>query len=85
MPKRKIYLIAALLALFMLVFAVGQLIGPQSLKPLDAKPDYEPLREEITQFIATLPGNYGIYFKDLESGEEFGINETEPFPPASTI
>jgi len=65
--------------------AVGQLIGPQSLKPLDAKPDYEPLREELTQFIATLPGNYGIYFKDLESGEEFGINETEPFPPASTI
>jgi beta-lactamase class A len=85
MPKRKIYLVAALLALFMLVFAVGQLIGPQSLKPLDAKPDYEPLREEVTQFIATLPGNYGIYFKDLESGEEIGINETEPFPPASTI
>lgn len=85
MPRRKVYLVAALLALFMLVFAVGQLIGPQSLKPLDAKPEYEQLREEITQFTATLPGTYGIYFKDLETGEEIGINETQQFPPASTI
>lgn len=28
---------------------------------------------------------YGIYFKDLISGAEFGINDREPIPAASTI
>lgn len=86
MPRRKrAYLVVALLAFVMLVFAVGQIIGTQSLKPLNPKPDYQPLQEEVAKFTATLPGTYGIYFKDLSSGQEFGINEKTPLPPASTI
>ncbi|WP_044664517.1 serine hydrolase, partial [Syntrophaceticus schinkii] len=86
MPRRKrAYLVVALLAFVMLVFAVGQIIGTQSLKPLNPKPDYQPLQEEVAKFTATLPGTYGIYLKDLASGEEFGINEKTPIPPASTI
>ena len=86
MPRRKrAYLIVALLAFVMLVFALGQIIGPQSLKALDTKPDYQPLQDEVAKFTASLPGTYGIYFKDLDSGEGFGINEKAPIPPASTI
>ncbi|MDD3315491.1 MAG: class A beta-lactamase-related serine hydrolase [Syntrophaceticus sp.] len=86
MPKRKrVYLVVALLAFVMLVFAVGQVIGPQELKPLHAKPDYQPLQEEVARFTANFPGTYGIYFKDLESGEEFGINAQTAIPPASSI
>jgi beta-lactamase class A len=86
MPRRKrAYLIVALLAFVMLIFAVGQIIGPQALKPLHAKPDYQPLQEEVERFTANLPGTYGVYFKDLASGEEFGINAQTAIPPASTI
>ena len=86
MPKRKrAYLVVALLAFVMLVFVVGQIIGTQSLKPLNPKPDYQPLQEEVAKFTETLPGTYCIYFKDLASGEEFGINEKTTIPPASTI
>lgn len=86
MPKRKrVYLVVALLAFVMLVFAVGQFIGPQELKPLAAKPDYQPLQEEVEKYTADLPGTYGIYFKDLASDKEFGINAQTAIPPASTI
>ncbi len=86
MPRRKgALIVVALLVFVMLIFAVGQIAGDQSLKPLNPKPDYQPLQDEITEFIATLPGNYGIYFKDLDSGEELGFNERATLPPASTI
>lgn len=86
MPRRKrIYFLAALLTLVVLVFAAGQLIGPQSLKPLAARPDYQSMKQEVESYLNTLPGTYGIYFKDLESGEVVGINEKEAIPPASTI
>ncbi|MCL6613787.1 MAG: class A beta-lactamase-related serine hydrolase, partial [Firmicutes bacterium] len=49
-------------------------------------PDYTPLRAAMLRFIAGYPGiRYGIYFKDLISGADFGINEWEVFPAASTI
>ena len=47
--------------------------------------DYEPLRREISAFIATRPQRFGIYFKDLTTGQEWGINADEPFPAASTV
>lgn len=86
MPRsRKPFIIVALLTGIMLVFAIGQVIGPQALKSQDATPDYQPLHKEIADHLQTLPGTYGIYFKDLASGEEFGINEKISIPPASTI
>lgn len=85
MPGQKKVLIMALLAFIMLAFAVGQAVGPQAMKPQASRPDYQPLEEEIANHLKTLPGIYGVYFKDLASGEEFGVNERVPIPPASTI
>lgn len=83
--RRKILAVVALLALVMLAFAVGRTVGPQALKPLASRPDYGELRKELADHLKTLPGTYGVYFKDLASGEEFGINERVPIPPASAI
>lgn len=47
--------------------------------------DYAPLRREVEAFVAARPQRFGIYFKDLTSGQEWGINAEEPFPAASTV
>jgi len=48
-------------------------------------PDYTPLREELLRYLEGKQATYGIYFKDLASGAEFGINDREPIHAASTI
>jgi len=48
-------------------------------------PDYTPLRQELLRYLDGKPATYGIYFKDLISGTEFGINDREPIHAASTI
>lgn len=48
-------------------------------------PDYSPLKKQIEDFLATQPGTYGVYFKDLISGQSFGINADMPLPAASTV
>ncbi len=61
---------------------------PAARKPLPsaARPDYGPLEEEIRAFLAARPGVvFGIYFKDLQSGAEFGIDADRPLPAASTV
>lgn len=71
-----------------LILLVGQWMGPQKLKPLPApggKPDYSSLKTQLNRYLAGLPGVYGIYFKDLTSGVEMGINEDTPIPQASCI
>lgn len=47
--------------------------------------DYTPLQEEIRAFIQTRPQQFGIYFKDLTSGQEWGMDADAPFPAASTV
>ncbi len=42
---------------------------------------FEKLRQEINQ----LPGHVGVYYKDLSSGEEVGINENDTYIAASVI
>lgn len=48
-------------------------------------PDYEPLRQQLSAYLATRAARYGVYFKDLRSGKAIGINENEAFPAASCI
>ncbi|WP_338833156.1 hypothetical protein MHLNE_21040 [Moorella humiferrea] len=48
-------------------------------------PDYSSLKKQIEDFLATQPGTYGVYFKDLISGQSFGINADMPLPAASTV
>lgn len=39
--------------------------------------------EEINSLVGKLPGNWGIYFYDLQTGEELGINQHQIFTAAS--
>ncbi|MGI6284823.1 serine hydrolase [Neomoorella humiferrea] len=48
-------------------------------------PDYSSLKKQIEDFLATQAGTYGVYFKDLISGQSFGINADMPLPAASTV
>jgi len=49
------------------------------------KPDYGPLKEQLTTFVQGLGNEWGLYFKDLQSGATFGINEGVRIPAASTV
>jgi beta-lactamase class A len=53
--------------------------------PAAPQASYEPLRQVINNYTATLPGTYSVYFKDLSSGQVLGINENAPVPDASCI
>lgn len=59
-------------------------VKPENRRAAAPKPDYGPLEEQIQAFLATRRATFGIYFKDLQSGASFGINENEPIPAAST-
>lgn len=86
--KRRIGLgIAAVVSVAIFLLLLGQLLGQQQYKPLipPDKPDYEPVKREVAQYLGTLQGTYAVYFKDLASGQTFGINETLALPPASSI
>lgn len=47
--------------------------------------NYGTLVSELHNYISKYNCYFGIYFVDLESGEEFGINDTEDFLAASTF
>lgn len=46
---------------------------------------YLPLVSELKKYLEEKPATYGIYFKDLQAGKTFGINDCELFPQASCI
>ncbi|WP_406676875.1 serine hydrolase [Neomoorella carbonis] len=48
-------------------------------------PDYTPLKKQIEEYLAGQPGTYGVFFKDLISGQSFSINADTPLPAASTV
>lgn len=54
------------------------------------KKEYEVFQEEVSQFLdrerqqGTIT-DAAVYFRDLEAGPWFGINEREPFSPASLL
>jgi len=52
---------------------------------IQAKKDYSKLEEELKSYVKNCQGTYGIYFEDISSGDNFGINENTPFVAASTI
>ncbi|HOQ01435.1 MAG TPA: class A beta-lactamase-related serine hydrolase [Acetivibrio clariflavus] len=47
--------------------------------------DYDKLKSELEEYVSKYTGQYGIYFVDLVSGYEFGINDTDEYTAASTI
>ncbi|MDK2820801.1 MAG: beta-lactamase class [Clostridia bacterium] len=47
--------------------------------------NYNTLKQQIEDYLAEQPGTYGVYFKDIISGQSFGINADTPLPAASTV
>jgi len=41
------------------------------------------LKNKIASYLANYHGEYGVYYYDLTSGQEFGINDTDQFTSAS--
>lgn len=63
------------------------------LKPLgSAEPDnpdiqeesYQTLKTDLERFLSEQKGRYGLYYKNLVTGEAFGIHDKEHFIAAST-
>lgn len=52
----------------------------------EAPADYAALKEELETVLREWNDvTYGVFFKDIESGDSFGINENEPIAAASTV
>ncbi|GAB6876710.1 serine hydrolase [Thermaerobacter litoralis] len=64
---------------------LDELLDRADLRPGARQPDYDPLVARVRAFIETRPQTFGIYFKDLQTGATWGINEREPIHAASTI
>lgn len=46
--------------------------------------DMEALKKELEDYISQQPAKYGMYFINLVTGDEFGINDKDEFVAAST-
>jgi len=56
-----------------------------SAQPGATSKDYAQLKAQLNEYLSTQPGYFGVYFKNLDSGETFAINGDEPITAASTI
>lgn len=52
--------------------------------PAASSGSVEDLKATLEQYISKQKGRYGLYYKNLVTGQEFGICEKEPFIAAST-
>lgn len=64
---------------------LSELLDRAETRPGAEPPDYGPLRAQVARFIAGRPQTFGIYFKDLQTGATWGINERARIHAASTI
>ncbi len=53
--------------------------------PAPVSKDLGGLKQAIEQYIKGYTGTYGVYYSNLATGEEFGINHTEVYTAASTF
>lgn len=74
--------LALLVLLVAVILAGGRYILLRPL-PRPARIDYSALKSELEAFVSTLPASYGISFKDLTTGQTFGLNENQAFKAAS--
>jgi len=45
---------------------------------------YDALKAEITSYLQNYKGQYGVYYYDITTGQEFGINDEDQYTAAST-
>lgn len=82
--------LVALVLLLLLARPGGRLVprpAPTQPAPVPgvAPPDYAPLRRQLASYLATREASYALYFKDLNSGAAFGLNDDRPIPAASCV
>jgi beta-lactamase class A len=58
---------------------------PAATLEVSGKYDSGPLKEDLEGYIKNYKGQYGIYYYNIDSGEGFGINDTDEYTAASTI
>ena len=60
--------------------------GPQSTPQQEAKEaeNLDNLKTEIASYLTNYKGQYGVYYYDISSGQEFGINDEDQYQGAST-
>ncbi|RJQ27848.1 MAG: serine hydrolase [Peptococcaceae bacterium] len=92
-PILKIALMIFATLTIIFIFGFASNIGSSLPEPANSPyadintslPDYEPLKKQLESYLATRKATYGIYFKDLNTGATWGINDLTPIPAASTI
>jgi beta-lactamase class A len=68
-------------ALFLLV---GLIFLPVARSQESAPKGSAVLRERLAKITASFPGKVGIFVRNIETGEEAGVNSDDQFPMAST-
>ncbi len=54
--------------------------SPQQIKESE---NLDQLKAEIANYLQNYKGQYGVYYYDLTTGQEFGINDEDQFTSAS--
>jgi len=70
-----------LLAVAVVLLAVAA--KPSLAPPRTAAEDAATLKRDLDALLSGLPGRYGIWYRDLVTGAEVGINQNDSFPAAS--
>jgi beta-lactamase class A len=60
----------------------GSVPSPEAEK--ERQEELKRLKDDINNYLSEQQGIYGVYFINLETGDEFGINDTEEYIAAST-
>lgn len=68
-------------ALFLLISLI---FLPPSMSQESAVQSSTVLRERLTKITASFPGKVGIFVRNIDTGEETGVNPDDQFPMAST-
>ncbi|OLB28986.1 MAG: hypothetical protein AUH13_17635 [Acidobacteria bacterium 13_2_20CM_58_27] len=63
---------------------VSVIFVPPALRQESARQGSTVLRERLTKIAASFPGKVGIFVRNIETGEETGVNPNDEFPMAST-
>lgn len=70
--------------LFRLCFLASLLFPPVANGQEQAPKSGSVLRERLTKITASFPGKVGLFVRNIETGEEAGVNSDDQFPMAST-
>lgn len=65
----------------MSIEVISKAISPQT----NDSEKLDQLKADIASYITNYRGQYGIYYYDLTTGEEFGDNDQDEYPAASTL